>query len=124
MKSACERREALQRGIDAEGFVAQHLGQSGWETLERNWRGRGGEIDLIVHKDRRLRFVEVKARAGSDDSGLEAIGASKRAKLIRAAEAYLLDCDAVEEACFLVALVDLDAQPWSVELIDNAFDAV
>ena len=120
---AQKRREALQRGFDAEGYVARRLGESGWQLLERNWRGRGGEIDLIVRRNKSLRFVEVKARS-NDDSGLEAIGAAKRSKLIRAAEAYLLDRDDFDEACFLVALVDLAAEPWSIELIDNAFDGV
>lgn len=118
-----DRRAALRRGAQAEAWVADRLEAAGWTVLDRNWRGRGGEIDLVVARDGVVRFVEVKARAPEDPTGLEAVSRSKQAKLIRAAEAWLLEQPtAPEEACFLVAVVDCGAQAWTVEWIDNAFD--
>ena len=117
------RREALERGARAERFVADQLVLDGWAVLARNWRGRGGELDLVVQRGGCVRFVEVKARSPEDPTGLEAITASKQRRLIRAAEGWLLEQEAPpEEACFLVAVVAFDRGGWSVEWLDDAFD--
>ena len=87
--------------------------------LSRNWRGAGGELDIVAAKDGRLRFVEVKARSPSDPVGLEAVGASKRAHLTRAARAWLTEHrDDFEEMAFTVALVEDGLIAWC----DDAFD--
>ncbi len=93
--------------------------------LDRNWRGRGGELDLVVERVGQVRFVEVKARSDNGLDPLESITASKRSKLVRAASAWLEArvSDSVEEACFMVAIVDLSTEPWGVDLLDDAFDA-
>ncbi len=120
---AHDRRAALQRGALAESYVARCLEAQGWAVLDRNWRGHGGELDVVVARDGVVRFVEVKARAPDDPTGAEAITPSKRSKLIRAAEAWLLGQPvAPAEACFLVAVVDCGPEPWVVEWIDDAFD--
>ena len=91
----------------------------GWTVLDRNWRGAGGELDLVVSKRGRLRFVEVKARAEGDPVGIEAVGASKRSHLVRAARAWLRTHEPeVEEMAFLVAMVEGDGITW----YDDAFD--
>ncbi len=88
--------------------------------LARNWRFAGGELDIVVERDGRLRVVEVKARAPDDPVGLEVIDARKRGHLVRAAEAFLLDYeDVYDEVCFLVALVEGEQITW----LDHAFDA-
>lgn len=88
--------------------------------LARNWRFAGGELDLVVAREARLRVVEVKARAPDDPVGIEAIDARKRRHLARAADAFLSDYgDVVDEVCFLVALVEGERITW----IDDAFDA-
>lgn len=87
--------------------------------LVRNWHGKGGELDLVVARDGALRFVEVKARAPDDPVGLDAIGEHKRRCLARTAEEFLAQHDdLIDEACFLVALVEHGRITW----MDNAFD--
>lgn len=116
---AAARRAALQAGRDAEDLVARALVASGWDILARNWRGGGGELDVIAQQGGRLRFVEVKARSADDEAGLDAIDRRKRRLLRQAAEAFLLlDHDLVDEVCFVVALVEDDDVTW----IDDAFD--
>jgi putative endonuclease len=113
------RRAALARGAEAEQHVADLYVEDGWVLLARNWRGGGGELDLVVERAGCIRFVEVKQRDLADPTGLDAIGPSKQRKLRRAAEAWLdRHGTPAEEACFAVALV----QGASVTLIDNAFD--
>ncbi|MFQ5795771.1 MAG: YraN family protein [Candidatus Bipolaricaulia bacterium] len=77
-------------GERGEAHAAEFLRRQGYEIIARNYRWRGGEIDLIARDRNWLVFVEVKARSG-DDYGLpeEAITAAKRRRLITAARAYL-----------------------------------
>jgi putative endonuclease len=114
------RLEALALGAEAEARVADTLVAEGWTVLARNWRGAGGEIDVVVERARCLRFVEVKARTEPDDvAGLEAIGPHKQRRLRAAAQAFLADYgDGFDEAAFLVAWVEGDTIEW----IDDAFD--
>lgn len=122
------RREAHLEGLQAEELVAARLASVGWSVVARNWLGGGGELDVVVSQGGRLRFVEVKARRPGQDDGLDAVGPTKRARLVRAAEAFLQAwTEPVTEACFLVAVVHLPApgspEPARVEWIDDAFDA-
>lgn len=128
-----QRRQALADGAWAEELVAQRLADQGWRVVARNWRGAGGELDLVVEQGGCLRVVEVKARAPDDPVGLEAIDGFKRKTLARTARLFLEEWpDLVEEISFTVALVHLGPKsvvsPGSVdsveiEWVDNAFDA-
>jgi Holliday junction resolvase-like predicted endonuclease len=77
-------------------------------------------LDLVVQRGAVVRFVEVKLREGDDPLRDEAVTASKRTRLRRAARLWLFDHgDPDGEVGFLVALVDEgDAVQW----IDDAFD--
>jgi putative endonuclease len=76
------RRHIL--GIYGERLAAEYLISLGYEILERNWRCRIGEIDLIARDRDRWVFVEVKTRNGAGyGSGFEAITEEKIARLRR-----------------------------------------
>ena len=92
----------------------------GWTILARNWIAVGAEVDLIVQKEGRIRFVEVKARKNLDPMAEEAVSAGQRSRLRRAANFWLSENPPVKEACFLVAWVHLDTE--TVQWMDNAFD--
>ena len=116
------RKEALERGARAEVLVAERLVGRGWTLLASNWRGGGGELDLVVAHDGKLRFVEVKVRDPADSLGDDAVSPHKRRRLRAAAETWLAGCaETPLEACFLVAYVDTAATPWAVRWIDDAF---
>ncbi len=99
--------------------MADALEARGWTILARNWRGQGGELDIVALKEGRLRIVEVKLRAADDLVGLEAIDHRKQARLRRAAEAWLSQTDVdYDEVCFAVAWLEGGELTW----IDDAFD--
>lgn len=74
-----------------EDEVAAYLLKMGYSILERNFRFRSKEIDIIAKKDDILVFVEVKYRRNrSFGSGLDAVTARKRDN-IRSAAVYYMD---------------------------------
>jgi putative endonuclease len=78
------------RGREAEERAAHHLEGRGLRVVERNFRIRGGEIDLICRDGRTLIFVEVRLRSGGDFGGAAAsITATKRRRIVLAAQHYL-----------------------------------
>lgn len=73
------------RGAQGEEIAAQHLARAGYEIVERNFRTRYGELDLIAADARCIVFCEVKTRVArgreGPATGLDAIGHSKRRRL-------------------------------------------
>lgn len=82
------RRAAL--GDAGERLAERRLVELGWTIIERKWRVRGGEIDLIALDGDELVFVEVKTRRGSPrGTAEEAVDARKAARLIALGEQYV-----------------------------------
>jgi putative endonuclease len=89
-KSQAETPSFGPPGKSGEDLAAAHLRREGLEVLSRNYRCRGGELDLVARdKDGTVVFVEVKERrTGTHGEGFEAVGPGKRRRLLRAAEHY------------------------------------
>lgn len=86
--STSARRAAQRRGHRAELAAALLLRAKGYRVLERRFRSRAGEIDLVARRGRRIVFVEVKERASSADAAW-AVTPRQRARIVRAAEHWL-----------------------------------
>lgn len=79
-----------QRGREAENLAAAMLEKRGLRIVERNFRVRGGEIDLICRDGKVLVFVEVRQRSRGDFGGAAAsITAAKQHRIVLAARHYL-----------------------------------
>lgn len=80
-----DRSDEGRRG---EAAAARHLRRRGWTILATRWRGAGGELDLVASRGNVVAVCEVKARG--DPAVLdEPVTAAQRARIARAAEAYL-----------------------------------
>ena len=80
----------LRQGHDAEQHACDHLQRQGLRLLERNYRSRYGEIDLIMRHANTLVFVEVRYRQSTGfGSPAETVDARKQAKIRATAEDYL-----------------------------------
>jgi putative endonuclease len=108
-------------GQEWESRALEHLQAHGLEEVARNFRCKAGEIDLICRDGQTLVFVEVRRRASGAFGGAAAsVGWSKQAKLIRAAQFYLLRYRAGPPPCrFDVVAVEGAAVEW----IRDAFAA-
>ena len=117
------------RGSAGEEYVRSYLAERGWMIAARNFRVRGGEIDIIARKDDIIAFVEVKTRKfGSLDNGLGAVDRNKRRFIIRAADRYLEnEPPGAVTVRFDVAVVAVTTEemPRVLEMryFENAFDA-
>ncbi len=82
--------------------------------MQRNYRVRGGEIDIIARDRDCLVFVEVRQRADARHGGAAAsVGARKRARLVLAARHYLMRAADAEQRCrFDVIAIDGGALRW------------
>src|SRR5512139_3875725 len=84
------RRQSL--GKRGEAYAADFLAARGYTVCARSWRCAAGELDLVTERDGQVIFVEVRTRQ-TDRLGTpeESITPAKRAKLIAAAQTYLVE---------------------------------
>lgn len=80
----------VARGREYEAAAERYLQRQGLRTVTRNFRSRGGEIDLVMRDGTSLVFVEVRFRTqGALVSPLETITATKQRRIARTAAAFL-----------------------------------
>ena len=76
-------------GTDKEELAARYLKERGVKMLEKNFRCRQGEIDLIYRDGEYLVFCEVKYRSNNKNgTAMDAVGITKQRKICRVAEYY------------------------------------
>ncbi len=117
-----ERRRLGQFG---ERVAAAHLEAEGYRIVERNFRCREGEVDIIAEDGRCLAFVEVRTRRGSAMGGAaDSLTLLKGARITAAAEAYCQGrLDLPEERRIDVITIDLspEGRVLRLEHIESAF---
>jgi len=112
-----------ESGARAEGIAAKFLEARGLVIVDRNFRTRRGEIDLIARDGATLVFVEVRLRRSSRFGGaVESITAAKRARLVAAAQLYLLRLRAQPRCRFDAILLDT-LDPAKVDWRRNVIEA-
>lgn len=111
----------LEDGARAEQLAADYLQRHGLKLVERNYRCRAGEIDLILRDGATLVFAEVRLRKNGTFGGAAgSITAQKQHKLRLAAQHYLQSL-AAEPPCRFDALLLDKLDENAVEWIKNAF---
>ncbi|MEO9827410.1 MAG: YraN family protein [Paracoccaceae bacterium] len=89
--SSLEQQRGLvnyHAGLAAETSVELNYAAAGASLLERRWRGKGGEVDLILRDGDELVFVEVK-KSKSFARAAESLSHRQLARICRASEEYL-----------------------------------
>ena len=113
-------------GDMGEAAVCEYLCIRGYEILERGFRIRGGEIDIIARKDGIIAFVECKARrASSAVSGIESVTAAQMKRIVKTALEYLRRTECELQPRFDIAgiVIAEDGAAHKIDYIENAFDA-
>jgi putative endonuclease len=114
------RRTARQIvGDAAEDRALDHLRQQGLTPVERNFRCKGGEIDLIMRDQDMLVFVEVRKRADTRYGGAAAsITQREQARLVIAAQVFLQRYKMPPACRFDVVAIDGQQIEWLRNVID------
>ena len=114
-----------QLGILGEELAVQELERRGYAILERRYRTRYGEIDIIAEDEDTLVFVEVKARADDEfGTAAEAVTPWKQRRLVRMASYYLACQKVGQRPCrFDVVAIMFDAPVPRIDVFQSAFDA-
>ncbi len=115
-----QERNRRKVGKCYEDLAALYLKEQGYEILERNYRDRLGEIDLIAKDGQYLVFVEVKYRR-DPKSGYpeEAVGGRKQKKIRHTASYYLYRRGYGEDMPCRFDVVSIAGQ--EISLIKDAF---
>lgn len=105
---------SFQIGRQAEAVAADYLTARGYRVLQRNWRTRYCEIDLVVQHAQRIVFVEVKYRRRlTQGDGLDYITPAKLQRMIFAAELWVGHYDWTGSYC--LAVLSAVGWPMTVE---------
>lgn len=116
-----------ERGSFAEHEAASYLVDKGYRIIQRNWRCRSGEIDIIAELSRVIVFVEVRSRSSRSlayGTALESITARKITQVRSTAAVYLHSKNTSDSPVrFDVIAVQLghDGRLESLEHVENAF---
>ena len=93
-----------------ENVAVLHLEAKGLVILTRNWRRRGGEIDIVARDGQTVAFVEVKTRRGrAFGAPEEALTPHKAQKLMELGQQYIAD-------------EGLDDVNWRIDLVAVELD--
>jgi putative endonuclease len=112
------RTERQVSGQDGEDDALKFLLKQGFVLQERNFRCKGGEIDLIMMDRDTLVFIEVRKRAISSFGGAAAsIGSAKQRRLIIAAQVYLQRYKSPPPCRFDVIAIDGKEVTWLKDAI-------
>ncbi len=126
MQHQAAREQRSQRGamshaagMAAEGQIEADYVRRGFSPAHRRWRGKGGEIDLVMRSGDNVIFVEVKQSRSFDDA-LQSLTDRQVTRLYAAAEEFLASepRGSLTDVRFDVALV---RQSGEYRIIENAF---
>jgi putative endonuclease len=119
--------ERQQLGIVGEELAARELASRGYAILERRYRTRYGEIDIVARDGETLVFVEVRARATSEfGRAADSVTPGKQRRVAAMAIDYMARRHVTDRPCrFDVVAIDeaLSEQP-AITVFTAAFDAV
>jgi uncharacterized protein (TIGR00252 family) len=110
-----------ETGRLAETATAHLLERAGHTILDRNWRNRWCELDLVTRRNGTIHIIEVRYRARPFwGAGLESITADKAARLQRAALAWSQSHGYAGARQIDIASVSGDLAAPQIELVENA----
>ncbi len=116
--------DKAETGRLGEESVCRYLEDKGYRIAARNYRIRGGEIDIIAENGEYLAFVEVKSRKpNSLVNGFEAVNKRKQGLIIRTASDYCCKNPTELQPRFDIAQVIISSgRVLGIDYITNAFD--
>ncbi len=114
--------DKIKKGKEGEDMAARFLKEKGYEIVQRNYRYKQSEIDLIVKKDNWLIFVEVKLRSSDAYGYPEDFVDYKKAKnIIDGAEQYTYENDWQGNVRYDIVSIRVMRDKTEIIQIEDAF---
>lgn len=110
-----------------EDIAADYLKDNGFEILERNYKCKIGEIDIIALKDNIIRFIEIKYRKNSDYGyPIQAISKKKQIKIMKTAQWFIAERKISEDfgCSFDVISIQGSGGPNNIQYYFNCYGAM
>lgn len=110
-------------GQQNEDLALTYLQQQGLTLIQRNYRSRLGEIDLVMKDREHVVFVEVRYRSTTKFGGaLASVDRRKQSKLIKCAQQYIANTSSQQNFRFDVIAISPSSGQHEIQWITNAFD--
>lgn len=114
--------EHNETGKSGEDYAYEYLIKKGFDILDRNWRHKKDEVDMIAVHNNCLVIIEVKTRSTLYFGEPQIfVDKKKQAFMVRAANAYILKNDIHIETRFDIVSVVLSGDRVSIKHIEDAF---
>ena len=115
--------ERTELGKKGEDIACKFLKKNGYQIMERNYRNKAGEIDIIARDKDDIVFVEIKTKLSKDFAQPElSVNPSKQRKIVKTALTYLMVKGIKKTGCrFDVIGITGEKEQRKIELIKNAF---
>jgi putative endonuclease len=112
-----------QLGIEGESIACAELEKLGYAIVERRYRSKFGEIDIVANDSGTIVFVEVKTKTSGDfGDPVEEVTPQKQRQIVSMGEAYATYCCPRDTACrFDVVTVDFSLMPPRITHYKDAF---
>ncbi len=109
-------------GKKGEEISVKFLQQKGYEILERNWRFKKAEVDIIARKNHVLAIIEVKTRSSNYLGNPQDFVSRKKIKLlVEAVNEYVTSRDLDIEVRFDIIAIIKNQKKLEVEHLEDAF---
>jgi putative endonuclease len=105
-----------------EDLAVEELEKNGYEIVERNWRYKKAEIDIIARKNEVLAIVEVKTRSNDYIGNPQDFVSPKKIKmLVEAVNEYVVSKDLDVEVRFDIIAIIINQNKLTLEHLEDAF---
>ena len=114
----------VDKGRRGEDLAAVFLLKNDYRIVNRNWRTKSGEIDIVAIDGDTLVFCEVKSRSSNCwGSGAEAVDFRKQQKIVQTASLYLQRYRLNHCSCRfdVIEIQNIELQEPEIKHIKNAF---
>ncbi len=112
----------IEKGKEGEEQAVQYLREHGYKILERNWRFRKYEVDIIARKGSILSIVEVKTRSGNFFGEPEEGVTKKKERFLADAADHYIQSRNLDVQCRydIISVISVDGN-HRVTMIEDAF---
>lgn len=117
-------KPSKQLGAYGEQLAADHLVLNKYLIVDRNWRCKRGEIDIVASQADILVFVEVRTRhSGNTEAAFESVGRKKQNTMVDLAHIYL-DSKGLHDQIWRIDVIAIAISESREPIIEHIEDAL